>query len=296
MSLLIIVTIVVLMHSTCSAPPNGCVCTREYLPICGSDDTTYYNNCQFQCEKKRKEDLEIKSYGECDEADDLPIEDLCVCTDEYFPVCGSDEETYSNECLLNCEQRKKVNLSLKYVGECGKKIEIPDEVQILPAPEEDCFCTEEYFPVCGSDEKTYSNECLLNCEQRKRDDLKLKYLGECGKEVRIPDEIIENIPVLKACACARVYSPICGNNDKTYANRCTFNCAKLRNIKLAIKSEGECNEFHILPIFDECICPLLFLPICGSDGKTYANECLLICAQKLRTDLTVKHFGVCEEA
>jgi len=93
------------------------VCTREHMPLCGSDGKTYRNRCTFyvaNCKAKFK--LTMKHPGEC--AKGSPCDGM-VCTREYRPVCGSDGKTYSNKCVFsvaNCKANRK--LTIKHPGKC----------------------------------------------------------------------------------------------------------------------------------------------------------------------------------
>lgn len=103
----------------------------------------------------------------------------CICTREYHPICASDERTYSNECTFECKKQSEPTLSIKFYSECKQKI---DDQQLQ---EHDCFCTREIFEVCGSDNRTYYNQCALKCEQRKQSGLTLKHFGKCHGELKI---------------------------------------------------------------------------------------------------------------
>lgn len=44
-----------------------------------------------------------------------------------------------------------------------------------------------------------------------------------------------------ACACNRMYRPICGSDGKTYGNDCTFRCAAKAKSSLTIKQRSPCD-------------------------------------------------------
>lgn len=52
---------------------------------------------------------------------------------------------------------------------------------------------------------------------------------------------------------------------------------------------------HTVPDQILCICQLIRSPVCGSDGKTYANLCILECVQRKVSSPTKVHDGKCKK-
>ncbi|NXT23669.1 IOVO protein, partial [Syrrhaptes paradoxus] len=93
-------------------------------------------------------------------------------------------------------------------------------------------------------------------------------------------------------ACTEILSPICGSDGVTYSNECQL-CAynKEYGTNVSKDHDGECKE--VAPV--DCsrypnttseegkvvlLCHKDLNPVCGTDGVTYDNECLL-CAHNL---------------
>lgn len=102
---------------------------------------------------------------------------------DYTPVCGSDGQTYSNNCELNCAKKFNRNLEVFTEGECVEvqnlAVKEVNAIQLLEdifTTPKDCACTLFYNGVCGNNGNTYYNECVLDCHKKTNPDLK----GKCA--------------------------------------------------------------------------------------------------------------------
>lgn len=273
-------------------------CPKIYRPVCGSNGITFGNSCAIdhhncipgneivtesykgECKKNLKNDVQ-KCYKSCKN------------NNKEKQVCGSDGKTYKNRCYLENEACDVPDLVVVSKGACPEEIEeTEEEIDIRLKPVEcPSFCNRALNPVCGSNYKTYANECVLrdiHCTEDER--LTQIMAGPCG------------CPKL----CPATVDEVCGSNGKTYSSPCHLarvNCGggevDQQDVEFAHWGACSTNEAELiispevqlkfgrgrLPI----ACNRMYRPVCATNGQTYANDCVA-----KNEGATIKHVGTCD--
>ncbi|TMW58853.1 hypothetical protein Poli38472_006998 [Pythium oligandrum] len=310
LSLCLLVTALVLTSAQESPTPPPIDCsmlincsTEQAEPVCASDGLTYRNECAFQSAYcvEPNDAFFVVTEGPCpDDAATYVVDDV---VDPQPAVIAMPTEVEGEAEARVLETFEFVTFSEP------ERISTPSPAPLASNPYCTLECSNDVKPICGSDGFTstsYINDCYLlaaKCTQPSIDKL---HDGLCIVQpppVKAVETHFSTLEVTRPkcnAFCDRVYEPVCGSNGITYANHCLLDYATCQNPRVKLLGEGKCADLlgsapgpSTSSVCVPVPCSVVDAPICGSDGNTYMNLCLLTNAQCDNSKLLVLHEGEC---
>lgn len=188
-----------------------------------------------------------------------------ICSEDYFPVCGQDNITYFNECIM-----KNAGVGLAFVGVCDKdqnlleEPPLPSETEINNSENEETksnsknndlsiieFENRYSLNACNSlNETSCSNN--INCDSKfKRSWLFFKSFDFCSKKEAIDPTILY---LDESIECSNIVNSVCAEDLNTYPNACYAQSSGLdvlynqrcEEIKCETFDENSCLNYNLI--------------------------------------------------
>ncbi|XP_041460425.1 agrin-like [Lytechinus variegatus] len=255
--------------------PCPLLCAPSTDQVCGSDGFTYDSVCHMRLEACRTRDrsLVVNYRGpcQCPEACPMVYEPVCaMSTRPGFP----NHRTFTSQCEMQkdaCRHSDK-SMTMSYRGEC-----VADLQGQCNFP-----CDPLYEPVCSTKNVTYRSQCELSRHKCITQDTTtdVAYIGACP-----------HAPIRCPNLCKPSRDPHCGSDGVTYPSLCEYGVAACKDPTLRLRYKGPC----VPGTADPCsrICDSFEDPVCGTDGQTYWNPCLLQLAYCNNPSITLAYRGIC---
>ncbi|XP_019489197.1 PREDICTED: serine protease inhibitor Kazal-type 5 [Hipposideros armiger] len=286
------------------------ICTRESDPVRGPEGKTHGNKCAMCKEKLEREAAERKKQeanrtntteknnekqDQCHEFRSLVRDGKLMCTRENSPVRGPYGKMHVNKCAM-CQSIFEREAS-------ERKRDDEDKPRDQPSNNAKDQCREV---------RNETEDGMFRLSGHSLASIARISADECGhfRKYLRNDELL----------CTRENDPVRGADGKFYKNQCymcrtVFQKEALERAKLqekpshirASKEEDSpdshitsldsemCKHYQVLPRMGY-LCPKNLQPVCGDDGQTYNNPCML-CHENLirQTNTRIRSEGRCEE-
>jgi len=295
-------------------------CPMIYKPVCASNGETYDNECAFDnalCGHPTKDAFKIQHKGACkpkaetmDKRGSGKIMCEQACPMIYLPVCGTNGVTYSSECHFEnalCGHPTKEAFTIAHKGACKPKAETMDKRSGKIMCEQPCPMIHK--PVCGTNGVTYSSECHFEnalCGVPTKKAFTIAHKGACKPKAETMDK--RSGKIMCEQPCPMIHKPVCGTNGVTYSSECHFEnalCGVPTKKSFTIAHKGACKPKAETmdkrgggKIMCEQPCPMIFDPVCASNGVTYDNQCAFdnaLCGISSKKAFKMVHKGPCKE-